>query len=79
MSPFEQGYTEGQWTPEQLVACGFPSAEACLAYQEDLYQEEMAYLALLFQRDPAYAVRLAELWEGMITGTRQSLRRLLMR
>lgn len=70
-TPFEQGQIDGQWTVEQVRACGFTSAEKCLEHQEHAYQEELGQLSGLAAQHP----HLRYL-EGLITATRASLRAL---
>lgn len=72
---FEAGKRDGQWTDEQIRSCGFKSAQECLEHQEQVYREEVANLSQLAKKNPAYAAQHAEYLEGLISGTRQSLRR----
>lgn len=71
---FEHGKRDGQWTDKQIKQCGFDSAEECLAHQEQVHQDEMANLPDLHAKNPTYARQHAEYLEGLITGTRESLR-----
>ncbi len=73
MTPFEQGKIDGQWTAEQVRACGFASAQECLEHQEQVYRDELAKLPGL----GTYAAKHAEYMEGYITAERETLRQLM--
>jgi len=73
-TPYEHGYTDGQWTDEQIAQCGFDSAAACLEHQEGVLQEERDGLMGLYEKNPEYAAQHAEYLEGITAGTRDSLR-----
>lgn len=70
-TPFERGWLAGQWTDELIEYGGFASAQACLAYQEKVFQNAIADLCRF---PPEYAALHAEYLVGVIIGARESLR-----
>ena len=73
-TPYERGYAAGQWTKKKIRDLGFRSATECLAHQEKVHQDECAALPHLYQRNPTFAAQQEEYLNGLIAGTRVSLR-----
>lgn len=74
---FQQGYAFEQWTEEKLSEFGFATPLACLTYQEDLYQQEVAKWQMDIVLHSAFAIDHLEYQRGCIEGQRVSLRNLM--
>jgi hypothetical protein len=61
---YDQGFTDGWFTEEQVRNMGFSSKKECLDYQEQMYQDEMR---------KAVSNQQKEYMQGWIAGARKSL------